>query len=148
MCYHFFFTNIRRQTRCALVTGVQTCAHPIYEFKEKGAANGVDDLEILGSNAAPAMEPELRCVAALHAPSTGVIDSHGLMLAYQGAVEDRGATIAFHRPLTRGGVDENAITMAVGGPLPMRLTLPTRRKVAEPFAPDSVPKREPDQGHN
>src|SRR3546814_6406692 len=102
MCYHFFFTNIRRQTRCALVTGVQTCAHPIYEFKEKGAANGVDDLEILGSNAATAMEPELRCVAALHSPSTGIIDSHGLMLAYQGEAEDRGATIAFHSPAPGG----------------------------------------------
>src|SRR3546814_10662557 len=115
MCYHFFFTNIRRQTRCALVTGVQTCAHPIYEFKEKGAANGVDDLEILGSNAATALEPELRCVAALHSPSTGIIDSYGLMLAYQGEAEDRGVTIAFHSPASGGAVDENAITLEVGG---------------------------------
>jgi len=29
-----------------------------------------------------AMEPELHCVAALHSPSTGIIDSHALMLAY------------------------------------------------------------------
>src|SRR3546814_1966687 len=34
MCYClsidvFFFSSIRRQTRCALVTGVQTCALPI-----------------------------------------------------------------------------------------------------------------------
>src|SRR3546814_1841897 len=27
----FFFSSIRRHTRCALVTGVQTCALPIYE---------------------------------------------------------------------------------------------------------------------
>src|SRR3546814_3112289 len=26
----FFFSSIRRHTRCALVTGVQTCALPIY----------------------------------------------------------------------------------------------------------------------
>src|SRR3546814_10466080 len=26
----FFFSSRRRHTRCALVTGVQTCAHPIY----------------------------------------------------------------------------------------------------------------------
>src|SRR3546814_2202556 len=29
MCVLFFFTSRRRHTRCALVTGVQTCALPI-----------------------------------------------------------------------------------------------------------------------
>src|SRR3546814_12639020 len=29
--YFFFFSSRRRHTRCALVTGVQTCALPIYE---------------------------------------------------------------------------------------------------------------------
>src|SRR3546814_4175510 len=29
-CCVFFFSSIRRQTRCALVTGVQTCALPIF----------------------------------------------------------------------------------------------------------------------
>src|SRR3546814_18047402 len=28
----FFFSSRRRHTRCALVTGVQTCALPIYKF--------------------------------------------------------------------------------------------------------------------
>src|SRR3546814_17039687 len=33
MCYFFFFfSSRRRHTRCALVTGVQTCALPIYEI--------------------------------------------------------------------------------------------------------------------
>src|SRR3546814_5784662 len=29
-CFLFFFSSRRRHTRCALVTGVQTCALPIY----------------------------------------------------------------------------------------------------------------------
>src|SRR3546814_8188183 len=29
VCYFFFFSSRRRHTRCALVTGVQTCALPI-----------------------------------------------------------------------------------------------------------------------
>src|SRR3546814_7079963 len=29
MCVYFFFSSRRRHTRCALVTGVQTCALPI-----------------------------------------------------------------------------------------------------------------------
>src|SRR3546814_16246599 len=37
----FFFSSRRRHTRCALVTGVQTCALPISEAKTKEpAANG------------------------------------------------------------------------------------------------------------
>src|SRR3546814_3284610 len=30
-CFVFFFSSRRRHTRCALVTGVQTCALPIYK---------------------------------------------------------------------------------------------------------------------
>src|SRR3546814_14223770 len=30
MCFYFFFSSRRRHTRCALVTGVQTCALPIF----------------------------------------------------------------------------------------------------------------------
>src|SRR3546814_3228258 len=30
-CFFFFFSSRRRHTRCALVTGVQTCALPICE---------------------------------------------------------------------------------------------------------------------
>src|SRR3546814_12080965 len=32
----FFFSSRRRHTRCALVTGVQTCALPIYEVMMRG----------------------------------------------------------------------------------------------------------------
>src|SRR3546814_12220237 len=35
MCFLFFFSSRRRHTRCALVTGVQTCALPISQW-EKG----------------------------------------------------------------------------------------------------------------
>ena len=46
---------------------------------------------------AMAREPALYCTGALVSPSTGIIDSHGLMLAYQGEAEDHGAVIAFLR---------------------------------------------------
>src|SRR3546814_1829671 len=38
MCYFFFFffSSRRRHTRCALVTGVQTCALPIYTVTYRG----------------------------------------------------------------------------------------------------------------
>src|SRR3546814_9975395 len=40
-CYCiFFFSSIRRHTRCALVTGVQTCALPICPLAAEGAKAG------------------------------------------------------------------------------------------------------------
>ena len=51
-------------------------------LKKKAEANGVDDLQWLTRDQALALEPQLHCVAALLSPSTGIIDSHGLMLAY------------------------------------------------------------------
>src|SRR3546814_1181562 len=42
----FFFSSIRRHTRCALVTGVQTCALPIYAVFQE------NDVLLLGSEGA------------------------------------------------------------------------------------------------
>src|SRR3546814_1694784 len=40
MYFIFFFSSRRRHTRCALVTGVQTCALPIYTRKAQLTAAG------------------------------------------------------------------------------------------------------------
>ena len=58
------------------------------------AANGVDDLRPLGATELRALEPALRGVAGLLSPSTGIVDSHALMLAYRGELEDAGGAIA------------------------------------------------------
>src|SRR3984957_2830271 len=61
--------------------------------------NGVEGVEMIGGNAARAMEQELSCIGALWSPETGIIDSHGYMLALQGDLEDRGGMIAFETPV-------------------------------------------------
>ncbi|WP_029008599.1 NAD(P)/FAD-dependent oxidoreductase [Azospirillum halopraeferens] len=90
-------------------------------IRRQAAANGVEDLRLLDAAAVRALEPELHAVAALLSPSTGIIDSHGLMLALQGDAEDRGAMIAFHSPLTGGRVTDDGIELAVGGAEPTRI---------------------------
>ncbi|WP_019902895.1 NAD(P)/FAD-dependent oxidoreductase [Methylobacterium sp. 77] len=73
---------------------------------ERGRSNGVEDLALLTGKEAQALEPNLSCVAAIHSPQTGIVDSHALMLALQGEVEDGGGAIAFHSPvgtMRRGG---------------------------------------------
>src|SRR3546814_4449894 len=60
MCYilvFFFFSSIRRHTRCALVTGVQTCALPIYVHTIRTAlAAGGSDYILKGGSLIAAME--------------------------------------------------------------------------------------------
>ena len=75
----------------------------------KAEANGVNDLRWLDGPEARALEPALQCVAALHSPSTGIIDSHGLMLALQGDLENAGGMVVCHAEVqeaaaTSGGV--------------------------------------------
>src|SRR3546814_7322435 len=45
MCLFFFFSSRRRHTRCALVTGVQTCALPILRYSLFSATVVVSDSE-------------------------------------------------------------------------------------------------------
>src|SRR3546814_10793140 len=40
VCFLFFFSSRRRHTRCALVTGVQTCALPICEGQDMAGVPG------------------------------------------------------------------------------------------------------------
>jgi L-2-hydroxyglutarate oxidase LhgO len=77
-------------------------------------ANGVGDLEWLDGNAARAMEPDLRCVAAFHSPSTGIVDSHALMLAYQTDAEAQGAQIVLRSPVLQGRVTRSGFALDVG----------------------------------
>ncbi|WP_194965899.1 MULTISPECIES: NAD(P)/FAD-dependent oxidoreductase [unclassified Polaromonas] len=78
-------------------------------IREKAAANGVLDLVLLTREEARAMEPQLECVAALHSPSTGIVDSHGLMLALQGDLENAGGLVVLNSPLAQAECAQSAI---------------------------------------
>jgi len=88
----------------------------------KAMANGVADVSVIDIGQARRMEPAVHAVAALHSPSTGIIDSHGYMLALQGDAEDRGAMFAFHAPFVAARVRAGGgFVVEVGGTEPMRL---------------------------
>lgn len=56
------------------------------ELQRTAHANGVTDAVRLDAAEVRAREPELSAVAALYSPSTGVIDSHALMVALEGHI--------------------------------------------------------------
>jgi L-2-hydroxyglutarate oxidase LhgO len=60
-------------------------------------------------------EPELHCVAALHSPLTGIVDSHGYMLALLGDAERHGANLACHTRVGRMWPETAAVLVAVNG---------------------------------
>ncbi|SDH34574.1 NAD(P)/FAD-dependent oxidoreductase [Variovorax sp. OV700] len=81
-------------------------------IRAKAAANGVDDLVLLTAQQAMAMEPQLHCEAALHSPSTGIVDSHALMLSLLGDVENAGGMLALKSPIARAECGTDAIVLA------------------------------------
>ncbi|GAB2861140.1 NAD(P)/FAD-dependent oxidoreductase [Pseudoduganella ginsengisoli] len=85
------------------------------QIRGKAAANGVHDLRVLSQDEAQAMEPGLRCTGALLSPSTGIIDSHGLMLGLLGDAEQAGATLVLQAPLEGGRVGQDGLFIHVQG---------------------------------
>lgn len=65
-------------------------------IRARAVVNGVDDLRLLGASAARAMEPSLQCDGAILSPSTGIVDSHGLMLALQADIENAGGMVVLN----------------------------------------------------
>ena len=108
---------------------------PLEGVWAKANANGVDDLQWLTRTEAVALEPNLSCVRAFLSPSTGILDSHSLMLAYQGDAEGAGAVVAFRAPVLSGRVEDDGFLLEVGGDEPMRLRARTLVNSAGLYAP-------------
>jgi L-2-hydroxyglutarate oxidase LhgO len=68
---------------------------------EKAAANGVDDLERISGERARKMEPQVKAVAALFSPSTGIIDSHRLMRHLLSQARRNGSEIVYQTTVER-----------------------------------------------
>jgi L-2-hydroxyglutarate oxidase LhgO len=77
-----------------LVVATEVTQHAaLQSLLDRARANGVP-AELWSADQARAAEPALHCTAALWSPSTGIVDSHGLMLALQGDLERAGGCVA------------------------------------------------------
>jgi L-2-hydroxyglutarate oxidase LhgO len=106
------------------------------QIKARAEANGVEGMQLLSAAAARAMEPALACTAALLSPTTGIVDSHGYMLALQGEAEAAGALFAFHSPVLTGEVTDVGLVLEIGGGEPMRMGCRWLINAAGLHAPD------------
>ncbi len=80
-------------------------------IQAKAAANGVHDLVLLDAAQARAAEPQLQCLAALHSPSTGIVDSHALMLSLLADLEHAGGVLALNSALAHANIAREAIDL-------------------------------------
>jgi L-2-hydroxyglutarate oxidase LhgO len=95
-------------------------------IQETAAKNGVTDLQPMTAAEARALEPELACSAALLSPSTGIIDSHGYMIALEGHLTSAGGQVVLEAPvlsIERGG--NGLFTLTLGGAAPSTITCNT-----------------------
>lgn len=117
---------------------------------QNAAANGVTDLACLTSEQANQLEPEVRCHAALFSPSTGIIDSHGLMLALQADLESDGGMVVAKTPVAEISASDNGFVIKTSGENSTRLRTrylvnsagmhaPSLARKIEGLSPSSIP---------
>jgi len=95
------------------------------KYQEQGEINGVDDLRFIGREELSILEPAVVGAAGVLSPATGIIDSHGLMLAYLGDAQEHGATLALKSPVASGEITSSGIELNVGGDEPVTILCDT-----------------------
>jgi len=89
-----------RRTGKLIVAATQAEIATLQAYKAQATANGVDDLAWLRPGEVAGIEPAIRCEGALFSPSTGIVDSHALMLALQADLEAAGGHVVVNTRVT------------------------------------------------
>ncbi len=115
--YDFCASHGVPHRRCGkiLVAASEDQRDQVLAIQAKAAANGVADLRLIDHAEMKAMEPEVEGLIGLHSPSTGIVDSHALMLALQGDAESHGAMMAFHSSVDSGCAENGRIRLEISG---------------------------------
>lgn len=101
--YDFCASHHVPHRRCGKLTfaGNESERGRLETIAAHAAASGAEDeLAWLEGAEVMAIEPAIACAAALLSPSSGIVDSHALMLALLGDAEDHGAVLACNSPVS------------------------------------------------
>jgi L-2-hydroxyglutarate oxidase LhgO len=118
--YHYCADNdvAHRRVGKLLVATIDAEIPALESYKKQAELNGVRDLTWVDAAEAHALEPAVRAVRGLLSPSTGIVDSHGLMLAFQRDVLRNGGSVVLGSPVLGGEISGDGITLQVGGEAP------------------------------
>jgi L-2-hydroxyglutarate oxidase LhgO len=109
--------------RCGklVVAATQAQVDLLGAIERRALGNGVEGLRWLSGAEARELEPALAGEAALLSTSTGIIDSHALMLAYLGDFENAGGALVVRSPLESAVVRGDGFVLRVGGDAPLEI---------------------------
>ena len=136
--YPFLASHGVAHLRCGKLIVATNAAQQakLAQIEARARRNGVDDLRLLDAREARELEPALNAVAALLSPSTGIVDSHGLMLALQGDLERHGGALALLSPVLGMRCADDGHVVQVGGDAPTELHARVVVNAAGLWAPD------------
>lgn len=90
-------------------------------IRQRAVSSDVTDLQWLTREQVHALEPELECAVALLSPSSGIVDSHGLMTALLGDAQNAGALLAVTSGITAATRTADGWVFRTGGPEPFEM---------------------------
>jgi L-2-hydroxyglutarate oxidase LhgO len=110
--------------RCGKLIVATTDAevHALRHYQENAVSNGAGELRWLTPRDVAELEPQVRCVAALHSLSTGIVDVHELMLALQADIEACGGQVVLNTALVHAEVISDGFSLTLADPSEMRVT--------------------------
>ena len=85
------------------------------EIKTQAVRNGVTDLAFLSIDEVRELEPDVVCEGGLLSPSTGIVDSHELMMALQADIEGQGGVVVCDSEATKLKVEGKSLGFESGG---------------------------------
>jgi L-2-hydroxyglutarate oxidase LhgO len=100
-----------QQTGKLLVATNEAQVPKLKGIVENAAKNGVTDLQFMSQADAKSLEPNVACTAAVLSPSTGVVDSHGYMIALEGHISSRGGSIILNSDVRSISFDGHVYTL-------------------------------------
>lgn len=119
--YDYLVTRGVAHRKCGKLVVARDAAEEaqIAALYQRALANEVEGVSLLTADQARELEPNLGCVSALLSAETGIIDSHGYMLALLGELEELGSVLALNTPVLRGrALTAGGFELDVGGEAP------------------------------
>ena len=123
LLYPYCETHGVGHRRCGKLVVAATAAQieTLRSIERRALGNGVEGLRWLSGAEARELEPALHGEAALLSSATGIIDSHALMLAYEGDLERAGGAVVLRSPVEGATVGRSGFVLRVGGAAPFEI---------------------------
>lgn len=109
----------RKTGKWIIATSIDQQAN-LEALQSQAARNGVK-LEAADAGQLRAVLPEVRAVCGLHSPETGIVDSHGLMLALLAELEEQGGQLVCRAPVLSVSSQPGSHEVRIGGEAPCTL---------------------------